>query len=131
MLSVKLLSKSFVYNSSGKILALRRSPDSHNRPSQWDLPGGKVDQDEDPVEAAKREALEESGLEITDLKILEVVTTNSDSYVVRLIFSALTTGENVILSEEHTEYRWVTPEEFLLLEIAEPYKTALRKSISR
>jgi 8-oxo-dGTP pyrophosphatase MutT (NUDIX family) len=36
----------------------------------WELPGGKVDDDEDPVAAAERECLEETGMRCQDLQLL-------------------------------------------------------------
>lgn len=41
-------------------LFLLRSPDS-NHPNEWDLPGGRADDDETPEETAKRETQEEIG----------------------------------------------------------------------
>jgi len=45
---------------AGKCLFLLRSPDS-NHPNEWDLPGGKADDDETPEETARRETFEEIG----------------------------------------------------------------------
>ncbi len=43
----------------GKILLLYRKDEQH-----WEVPGGKVKEDESPTEAAKREAREEIGAEV-------------------------------------------------------------------
>jgi 8-oxo-dGTP pyrophosphatase MutT (NUDIX family) len=43
-----------------EVLFLLRSPTS-NHPNEWDLPGGKADDDETPEETAKRETEEEIG----------------------------------------------------------------------
>ena len=54
-----------IFDSSGKILLLKRSDDE-----TWCLPCGLVDAGESPEQAAIREAREETGLEV---KILELV----------------------------------------------------------
>jgi 8-oxo-dGTP pyrophosphatase MutT (NUDIX family) len=54
-----------IFDSSGKILLLKRSDDA-----TWCLPCGLVDAGESPEQAAIREAKEETGL---DVKILELV----------------------------------------------------------
>lgn len=45
---------------NGKILLLYRKGEKH-----WEVPGGKVEEDESPTEAAIREAEEEIGVEIS------------------------------------------------------------------
>ena len=46
----------------GRLLLLRRTIDPWR--GRWDIPGGFCDAEEHPIDAARREALEEAGLEV-------------------------------------------------------------------
>jgi ADP-ribose pyrophosphatase YjhB (NUDIX family) len=54
----------------GRVLLVRRSIEPAR--GLWSLPAGFVDADEDPRAAARREALEETGLEVEPGHLLEV-----------------------------------------------------------
>ncbi len=56
-----------VPNATKHFLMLKRSKSSNN-PHQWNFPGGGIDKEEDPKEAARREFREECGLEIPHWK---------------------------------------------------------------
>jgi 8-oxo-dGTP diphosphatase len=55
----------------GRVLLVRRANDP--RRGLWTLPAGFVDAGEDPVKAAEREALEETGLRVQIGALLEVM----------------------------------------------------------
>jgi ADP-ribose pyrophosphatase YjhB (NUDIX family) len=61
-----------VLMQADKVLLTRRV----NTPQQgyWTFPGGFVDAGEDPVHAAERECLEETGLRVKVLKLLDVLS---------------------------------------------------------
>ncbi|MED5016778.1 NUDIX domain-containing protein [Paenibacillus chibensis] len=50
-----------IFNSEGRVLLVKHSYGKNN----WDLPGGKSEKDESVQETAKREVMEETGLEVT------------------------------------------------------------------
>ena len=115
--------KTFVFNDEGKFLTLLRTKTAPKRPLKWDLPGGAHEAGEDPMEGAKREILEETGLTVADLKPLTLAgeyVGNRWGVTVAYTAKALTT--DVRLSYEHDEYRWVNKEEFLELDSSEKWK---------
>lgn len=117
--NVRLIQKCFIINAEKKILALRRNADDHSRGGNWDLPGGGYEEGEDVIDAIKREVREEANLEV--LTVIPVYFTNrlnvgegffqGNTVFATCYYSSDWRGE-VVLSSEHTEYKWVTPEEF-------------------
>ena len=117
---VQFLQKAVVFHPDGRtFLALRRSLDDAVRPGRWDLPGGNVTYGEDHRDGIRREIHEETGLDVTDLRPVQVVTQMYRGGEVYLIFvghRCQALSDTVTLSEEHIDYRWMTGEEFMALE---------------
>lgn len=120
--NVKLIEKCILLSSDGKLLALKRTKDDKSRPSCWDLPGGGYEQGEDTDEAIKREVFEECGLKLHSSATIyftsrigeKVGFFLGDTVFAVCRISSDWSGE-VVLSSEHVEFRWVTPDEFLNL----------------
>jgi mutator protein MutT len=55
-----------IYNNENKILAVSR----RNKPNDWNLPGGKVDEGETLSQACVREVYEETGIKIKNLQLV-------------------------------------------------------------
>ncbi len=118
--NVKFLQKCIVVNKDGKVLALRRDPNDARRPNCWDLPGGNYEEGETVDECIKREVREETSLILKSVRPVYLASNFGKTYQgVNVIAVAQTSSDwegDVKLSNEHTEYRWVTPNEFLKLE---------------
>lgn len=79
----------------------------------WNLPGGHLDENENLLEGAMREAKEETGLEIEMTGVLSIQRNiKSDTNIVRIVFNAKKIGGEIAFDKnEILETRWVTPDE--------------------
>ena len=118
--------KAMIFHA-GRLLVLQKN-DSEGL-HHWEFPGGGLRRDEDFAMAVCREVMEETGLSI---QILATAGTWSyqkkdGQFLNGVIFTAVTDKEDVRLSHEHCDYRWVTPEEFRTCEL----HGSLRRSLDR
>ena len=124
---VKILLK----NKEGKYLILRRSENKYPEVgSKWDIAGGRINIGETLIDNLKREVVEETKLEIiSEPKLIyaQDILKIEGKHIVRLTYIGNSNGE-VILSEEHDEYKWVTLFE---LENMEPMDKYVKEIISK
>ncbi len=119
MTKINFHQKAIVLNREDKFLALKAS----YKGLRWDIPGGAVEIPEKHEEALRREIREEAGIDVGNFVPLAVETGYNKeevSYVIFIGYKCETADKDVTLSGEHTEYRWVTKEEFAELD-ATPY----------
>ena len=119
--NVKFFQKAVIsHPDSEKFLALKRVGTDPIKPNCWDLPGGNVASGELHDAAIHREIFEEASLKVKDLQPVQVVTNFVDGiYRLFIGYRGIALSSDVVLSPEHTEYRWVTTDEFLSLESAD------------
>ncbi len=101
--------------------------------STWELPGGRMDAYEDPVEGLKREVREETGLSVTVEDPIHTAAWRNDEGRGRfsVVYACETDETEVTLSHEHCDYEWVSPqtarEEFLTVSI---HQEAIRRLLA-
>jgi 8-oxo-dGTP diphosphatase len=100
----------------GKILLIKRSSYTEYRKGEWDIPGGRLEQGEGAFKGHKREVLEETGLKIDIIEPVRswVIDRPKERHVGVTFLSRFLAGE-VVLSNEHTEHKWLSPEEILAI----------------
>lgn len=100
-----------VYAERGDEILLLQRAEGSALAGEWFLPGGMVEPDEDPEDAARRELLEESGLEIEgELEMIgcyRMFVYGHD--VLQLSYRGTVAERDVAVSHEHTAARWVKP----------------------
>jgi len=93
----------------GRYLLVRESKASAR--SRWNLPAGKPEVGETLVEAAVREAREETGLEVAPEYIVglyQCPETSEGFSVLNVVFASHVTGGDLATSSEHPEVRYLT-----------------------
>jgi 8-oxo-dGTP pyrophosphatase MutT (NUDIX family) len=123
----------FVFDEKGSLLLLKR------RDNQcWGPPGGAVEPGEVVEEAAKRETLEETGLELVELSLYGVFSGEDQYYRypngdevhnVTIVYTSHIQGGEVRISAEHTDWGYFPPAE-IPSEISPPIIPILKKLLA-
>ena len=123
-MAVKLIAHTLI-EKNGQYLLIKRSKIKRGL-SYWDIPGGSVEENELPREAAIREAIEEVNQKIRIDKIIHEDSqfdASKDTVFTRLVYAGSFLEErNIILDpEEHTDFIWLSSLENLEGELIVPY----------
>lgn len=106
-----------VFNDKKEILIIKRSDTVGSYPGYWGLPGGKLEPNESPEQAAVRELKEEVNLdvEIKDLTFLYNLKRGPDKEIIS--FVAEVWSGSVKLNSESTDHKWVDPSDLFSINI--------------
>jgi 8-oxo-dGTP diphosphatase len=98
-----------IIQKENKCLLLKRSSSSKFFPELWDFPGGKINPGEEVKEAVIRETEEETSLIIVpSKKVGDYHYTEHDTPIHFQIFSIISFNGEVKLSEDHSDFKWVS-----------------------
>ena len=109
---VKVLLK----NNDGKYLLLHRSKEKYPDivDGSWDIIGGRIDVGETLMNNLKREIMEESGLKLVGDPVLvgaQDILRGSEKHVVRLTYVGGEAVGDVVLDDEHDDFKWFSIDE--------------------
>jgi len=95
-----------VFAPNDDVLLVRRRTDGG-----WELPGGRLDRDEDARAGVRREIVEETGLDPDLGHPVHAVSWLNDAEDGRfaVYYHCRTEDRSVSLSHEHTEFEWRSP----------------------
>jgi len=106
-----LIVSAVIFNSEKEVLLLKRASTEDVYPDYWDIPGGTLEDGEDPEKGIQREIFEETGLSIENLSLfghISNIDITKNKQFVRLEFiAAFSSGEVSLNPAEHQEYKWV------------------------
>lgn len=109
----------------GKFLVARRGVGLHLAGS-WEFPGGKIENGEPPVDAARREIGEETGLIGGELEPLVVVVHDYAEAPLRFHVFLLRDPQGAVTMDGDREHAWLTLAELMQLEMPEANRQMLR-----
>jgi len=99
-----------------KVLVLKRSSLAKNFNGFWNFPGGSIEQEEEPINAARREVLEETSLTVDAkhlLKLSEHFWDEQNLLVHHYI--ALKYSGDLLLNNESLDFKWICPDKIGLI----------------
>lgn len=111
-----------IYRRDEEILFVRK------RNAKWNLPGGRVEQGETPLQAALREMAEETGLTFDQLSY---VSEYKDSRVIHFLFEATLAGRRKPRPcNEIDDCRWFSPKDLGKRNVRGSIRTLLKRCAS-
>ena len=128
-MTVKLIAHTLI-EKDGKYLLIKRSKIKRGLPnvypSYWDIPGGSVEENELPREAALREAIEEVNQKLRINKIIHEDSqfdASKDTVFTRLVYAGeiLEERDFILDPEEHTDFKWISALKDIESNLVVPY----------
>lgn len=118
-----------IANDKSEILLLKRSQVNDFCPNTWGLPGGHIDRGEHPQDAAARETLEETGIEISTSLLIGESDTNEAN--IKYYWAPVGDIQAVRLNyPEHVQYIWASKKIWLGMNLILDLKISLLKMFS-
>lgn len=116
----------------GKVLVVREAStyEEGTNIGRYEVPGGRINPGEPFLDGLRREVLEETGLQVEIGKPLYVgewfpVIKDVPNHIVAIFFVCKPLTDEITLSEEHDDYRWVDEATMQSLDIMSPEDTVL------
>lgn len=116
---------------NGKVLLIRFNDKKGSWSGKWTVPGGKVEFGERIVDAVKREAKEETGLDVEVLKLIDVdeAIVGSERHYIFLNYLCKVIDGQMKASSDASGIGWFTKDELDKIELNSP--VTIRRTLSK
>lgn len=135
----------FIFSKDGMVLLGKNKPGGVYE-GLWTIPGGGVEEGEDPIAALRREIVEEVGLDISDADIIALPSKHGESvktdinsgqttlikmhfHDYRVTLNTSASKSELISGDDFSAARWFSVHELYNLQIAGPAKKTLTSLI--
>lgn len=110
--------KAFIVKD-GKVLVVRESSShpTNTHGGEYSCIGGRIEDDEPWLQGFAREVREEIGTSVKVIRPLFVSESfnkvhGDEWHIVRCFFLCELEGDEIVLSPEHDDYKWINPQEY-------------------
>lgn len=124
---LKVAAKAVIVNDKGEILILREGTTyaDGTQIGKYGLPGGRLEAGERYEDGLRREAKEETGLDVQPLFPVYVgewhpVIKGVPHQIIAVFTACRASSSDVKLSDEHDDYQWIKPEDRASYTFMEP-----------
>jgi len=101
----------------GRVLLAKRKYGANNTCGKWEFPGGKVELNEDEIDAIQREIKEEFELEVRPMHFIINNIHQYEDVTIDLRLYACEYAKGAFKLHAHTKYEWVNKDELLNYEL--------------
>ena len=121
--------------NQGRVLLVRRATEPLR--GEWSVPGGVLELGEKLHDGVRREVLEETGLEVKPVQVLEVFDSifndqqgHTQYHYVLIDYLCRVTSGEARAGSDVSEVKWVTEDQFAALKLRESIDLVLRKGLN-
>jgi len=132
----RIATKALIVNNKGQILILREAStyEEGTNVGRYHMPGGRLNPGEAYLDGLMREVDEETGLRIEVGKPIYVgewqpIIKGIQNQIIAIFFICKPLTENVQLSEEHDDFKWILPNEVEQYDVMSPEDKVIEEYI--
>lgn len=110
---------------------------THKWGHRWGIPGGKIKRGESSIDALRREIREETALEVDDIRFamvqdsIDSIEFERPEHFLLLNYVVRRTSGEVALNDEAQDFRWLTTDEALRLDLNQPTRILINEACER
>ncbi|MDG1441960.1 MAG: (deoxy)nucleoside triphosphate pyrophosphohydrolase [Pseudomonadales bacterium] len=107
-----------VFTDGNRVLAMKRASVAISNPGVWEFPGGKIERDESPETALKRELQEECGIDAVVGEFLGESIFDDGHSAIQLLAYYIDAYEGELQLKDHDQMLWLQRSELASLDWA-------------
>jgi 8-oxo-dGTP diphosphatase len=103
--------KGLITHKGQILIGQKEEYEDHPIGGEWHILGGHLEHGEQPEEAMKREAKEETGLEVEVHQVIDVMTWSNRNKALSVLYHCEASSSNAEAKDDLQELKWVSPDE--------------------